>query len=208
MQIERIRLKPSEKAAAARICARAFADYPMITCYWPDPERRARHLEWYWRCIINYGLRYGEVYTTSDIPGISVWLPPGQTHITTWRYALAGFLPLPLLMGIKQFFTQTMKGDDLVHQVHEATMPEPHWYLFVLAVDPDQQGMGIGSALVQPGVESADAQHLPCYVETHDERNIAFYLKNGFDLVRTEPVPGSDLHFWCFVRTNRRQESA
>jgi ribosomal protein S18 acetylase RimI-like enzyme len=192
---------------AARVCARAFFDYPMITYYWPDLGRRARHLEWYWHCAINYGLRYGEVYTTSDLSGISVWLPPGQTNITTWRYALAGFLPLPLLMGIKQFFTKTIKGDDLVHQVHEATMPGPHWYLFLIAVVPDQQSKGIGTALLQPGVESADAQHLPCYVETHDERNIPFYLKNGFDLVRTELVPGSDLRFWCFVRQNQRQES-
>lgn len=198
--MDAIRLEPSKRKLAAKVYARAFFDYPMITFYWPDPKRRARHLERYLGWAMNYGLRYGEVHTTPDIAGIAVWLPPGQTHMTAWRYIVAGFLPLPLLMGIKHFFTQTMRNEDYVLKVHEEIMPGPHWYLWGIAVDPDQQGKGIGAILMKPGLESADVQHLPCYLETHDERNIPFYLKRGFDLVRTEQVPGSDLRFWCFVR--------
>ena len=198
--MDMIRLESCERKEAANVFARAFFDYPMITSYWPDPSRRARYLEWYLGCALDYGLRYGEVYTTSDVAGISVWLPPGQTHISTWRCLLSGFLPLPLLMGVKQYFTHTMKSDDLVHQVHEEILPDPHWYLWALAVNTDQQGTGIGTTLMQPGLESADAQRLPCYLETHDERNVPFYLRHGFDLVRTVPIPGFDLRFWCFVR--------
>jgi len=203
--MDRIEPRVHQKNIAAQVCACAFTDYPMITSYWPDRGRRARHLEWYWACAVKYGLRYGEAYTTSDVAGISVWLPPGQTHITTWRYVRAGYLPLPLKMGVKQFFTQTMKGDKLVHQVHEEIISGPHWYLFIIAVDPDRQGRGIGTMLMQPGLEKADTQGLPCYVETHDERNVPFYLKHGFDLVRIELVPGSDLRFWCFLREPSKQ---
>lgn len=195
-----VRLKRVDKGPAAEVYARAFRDYPMVTHYWPDPERRARHLTWYLGCAIEYGLRYGEVYTTPDVAGIAVWLPPGQTHITTWRYFLAGYLPIALRMGIRQFFTETMPSDEWVQQVHEEIVPGPHWYLWGIAVDPKRQGQGIGTALMRPGLERADAQHLPCYLETHDEVNVLFYTRRGFDLVRTEQVPGSDLRFWCFLR--------
>jgi ribosomal protein S18 acetylase RimI-like enzyme len=195
-----VRLRPSERKAAAKVYARAFLNYPMVTHYWPDPERRARYLAWYLGCAIDYGLRYGEAYTTPDVAGIAVWLPPGQTHITTWRYVVAGYLPLPLRMGIRQFFTVTLESDEWVQQVHEEIVPGPHWYLWGIAVDPGRQGQGIGTTLMRPGLERADAQHLPCYLETHDEKNVPFYTNRGFDLVRTAQVPGSDLRFWCFLR--------
>jgi ribosomal protein S18 acetylase RimI-like enzyme len=195
-----IRLEPSERRLAAKVWARSFLDYPLMIFFWPDSKRRARYLERFLGWQIDYGFRYGEVYTTPDIAGIAIWLPPSQTHITTWRCILAGFLPLPFLMGFKHFLTQTMRNEHLVHRAHRETMPGPHWYLWALAVDPDQRGKGIGTILMRPGLESADAQHLPCYVETHDEKNIPFYLKHGFDLVGTEQVPRSDLRFWYFLR--------
>jgi hypothetical protein len=53
---------------------------------------------------------------------------------------------------------------------------------------------------LQPVLERADAGRLPCYLETHDHKNVAFYNKRGFELVRSENLPGYDLPFWCMVR--------
>jgi ribosomal protein S18 acetylase RimI-like enzyme len=202
--MDTIRLKPSDKKSAAEVFARSFFEYPMITFYWPDKDRRKRYLEWYLGCVLNYGFRYGEVYSTPGIAGIAIWLSPGQTHLTTRRYIRAGFLLAPLRMGINHYFTQTTRNEELVMQVHEEIMPGAHWYLWAIAVDPDRQGQGIGTILMQPGLEHADAQQLPCYLETHDEKNLPFYQKQGFDMVRSEQVPGSELRFWCFVREPRR----
>ena len=178
----------------------------MITYYWPDLDHRKRYLEWYLGCALNYGFRYGEVYSTPGITGIAIWLPPGQTQLTPRRYIRSGFLLTPLRMGINHYFTQTTRNEELVLQVHEEIIPGAHWYLWAIAVDPDRQGQGIGTILMQPGLERADAgAQLPCYLETHDENNIPFYQKQGFDMVRTEQVPGSELRFWCFVREPYRQ---
>ena len=198
--MDTIRLPPSERSLAAKVCTRAFFDYPMITFDWPDPNRRARYLDWLWVCAINYGFRYGVVYTTPGIDGVAVWLPPGQTHVTTWRYALVGYLQLPFFMGFKQFFTRSMKRDDLEQKMREEIIPGPHWYLWILAVDPVRQGKGVGTILMRTGLKSADAHHLPCYLETYDEKNIIFYQKQGFNLIRTVQVPDSKLSFWCFLR--------
>ena len=199
---ELMRLKPDHKKTAARVFARAFFDYPMITSYFPDLSRRSRYIEWYWGCVINYGLRYGEVYQTPDTAGISIWLPPGQTFNTTWHYIMAGFLPLPFVFGIKQY-PANIRSDDLVIKIHQEIMPGPHWYLWAIAVDPDRQGQGLGRTLMQPGLEKADAQNLPCYLETHAEKDIPFYHGSGFYVVRIEQVPDSDLRFWCMRRDAR-----
>jgi len=34
--------------------------------------------------------------------------------------------------------------------------------------------------LMQPGLERADAQHLPCYLETHSDKNASFYTRCAF----------------------------
>ncbi len=193
-----IRLSPSQKQAARRVYARAFFDYPVMRAHWPDPARRKRWLAWYLGCSINYGLLYGEVYTTPDVAGVAIWLPPGQTRFSAWRYVRAGFLPVPLVMGIRRSFGEVLQYENVVEAARLGLVPGPHWYLWGLAVDPAQQGQGIGSLLLEPVLRKADAQGLPCYCETSDEKNLPFYLKHGFALVREEQVAG--LRVWCFLR--------
>jgi len=197
-----INLNPSDKQSAASVITRAFYEYPMIQYYWPDQERKARHLEWYFECAVNYGLRYGVVYTNPETSGLSIWLPPGRTKITTIRYLISGYLRLPLFMGWENF-NRAKTSDDLILKVHSELMPNPHWYLWIIAVDPDHQGEGIGSRLLSPGLEQADMQNLPCYVETHAKANDTFYTGSGFELVHTQVVPGGDLTFWCYRRAPR-----
>lgn len=44
---------------------------------------------------LEYGIRYGEVYSPSaDIEGVAIWLPPGNTTITAWKAIRAGVLRL------------------------------------------------------------------------------------------------------------------
>ncbi len=200
-----IPLKPSDRRSAARVFARAFFNYPIIVSHWPDPARRSRYLEWYGGCAINYALRYGKAYTTSGIAGIALWLPPGETRFTPWRCIRAGYFRAPLFIGLRRSLALAVYHDDAVgvQQAHAEIVPGPHWYLWLLAVDPEHQHKGIGSRLMQPALQLADRQQLPCYLETNDQENIPFYRKHGFGLVRTLQVPGSDLRFWTFLRQPR-----
>jgi predicted N-acetyltransferase YhbS len=58
---------------------------------------------------------------------------------------------------------------------------QEHWNLNTLSVSPEAQGKGIGSALIQPGLERADADGLGCFLETQRRRNIPFYRRFGFE---------------------------
>jgi GNAT superfamily N-acetyltransferase len=144
-------------------------------------------------------LRYGQVYTTPDVAGIAIWLPPGQTQTTTWRYILSGYLRVPAMMGLPEFL-KGLRNDGQLREVHGEIMQMPHWYLWALAVPPDRQRKGIGTALLRHGILRAQRQELPCYLETHDPDNLPFYRREGFDLVRTVQVTGSAVGMWCLVR--------
>ncbi len=52
---------------------------------------------------------------------------------------------------------------------------EPHLYLAVLGADPSAQGQGVGSALLRAGLQLADEERWPAYLETATERNVALY---------------------------------
>ncbi len=195
-----IRLEPSQKEHAARVWARSFFDYPLMTFCRPDARGRARCLERCFGWTISYGLRYGEVYTTADLAGLAIWLPPGRTRVAPWRCLMSGFPLIPSLVGLGPFFTQMARNERSAQRAHRETVPGPHWYLWALAVDPDRQGQGIGTVLIRPGLEKADAACLPCYLETHNQKSIPFYAKHGFETAGTEQVPGTDMRFWYFVR--------
>ena len=60
-----------------------------------------------------------------------------------------------------------------------------------------EQGKGIGDALVQTLLKRADAEDMPVYLETHDQRNVGYYERHGFELVLETSIPKHDLPIWC-----------
>jgi ribosomal protein S18 acetylase RimI-like enzyme len=78
-----------------------------------------------------------------------------------------------------------------------------HMYLSVLGTDPEQQGRGIGSALLAPGLRLADEEGLPCYLESSKEQNIAFYARHGFVVRETIRFPKDGPSLWLMWREPR-----
>ena len=57
----------------------------------------------------------------------------------------------------------------------------PHWYLSLLATHPDHRGRGLGVALVQDHLDAVDDAHLPAYLESTNDQNLARYGRLGFE---------------------------
>lgn len=197
--MEPVLLTRAQRKKAASVFYRSFASYPQMVHYFPDARLRERYLEWYLGCVIDYGLRYGQVHTNADVSGFACWLPPERTAPYMWGYIRSGFLLAPIRFGIKQYQT-VIECEDYTGSIHKKLMPVSHYYVWGVGVDPARQGQGIGTTLMQTGLEMARAKNLPVYLETHDANNIRFYEKLGFQMICEDKVPEHNLPFWCFSR--------
>ena len=198
--MEIMRLENRQLHKASEVLAAAFFEYPMFTFYFPEPRHRSRYLPWYFKNILTTALRYGAVYTTPEISGVVFTLPPGHTKISIPEYLQCGFFLTPLVMGLRNY-VRSMECEDFVGVTQiEIMANRPHYYLWGLAVEPGQKRQGIGASLLKVLLNQADAEGMPIYLETHDEHNVAYYQRYGFDLVRATQIPKHHLPIWCMVR--------
>ncbi len=108
-------------------------------------------------------------------------------------------LKLPFYFGLSAFAT-LMKYDAVASQMHHEFAPGPHWYLAALGVEPEFHRQGRGGALMKPILARADADHLPCYLDTHRESNVRLYERYGFVVQRRASVRGHSVPVWGMLR--------
>jgi GNAT superfamily N-acetyltransferase len=170
----------------AEALARSFFDDPVITWMIPDEERRRRtgargFATWLERIY----LPKGEVYTDAARTGGALWAPPGK-----WR------IPVGLQLRLAPRFLRLfgvgrtpliLRGLAELDKSHPDD--RPHWYLAILGTDPDHQGKGVGSALMQPVLERCDADGFGAYLESSKESNVPFYRRHGFEVTGEVRLP-------------------
>ena len=187
---------------ATAMIGRAFHNDPLSIYAYPDEGGRTRHLPQMFSIALRYTLRYGEITTTPEIAGAACWLPPGSTTVSIGQLLRVGALTASLKMGWSGL--RRMKhAEDSTQHMHTRCITGPHWYLWVLGVDPACQGQGIGGTLLHAGLERADASALPCYLETMNPHNVPLYQKFGFTIVSEANIPNSNVHTWAMVRPAR-----
>jgi len=195
-------LRPGDAqiAAAGETFARAFHDDPLMVYTVPDPAERRRLLPDVYARMIRFGTLAGEVHTTAGaIEGVAVWLPPNAKW-TRENIEASGMHQIGALIG-DEAYQRYREVVGREWQARERDMTGSCWYLFLLGVEPNCQRRGLGGALMRPVLERADAARQPCYLETENQRNVAFYLKQGFEtIVNGEEAGSSGVRFWTFRR--------
>jgi GNAT superfamily N-acetyltransferase len=83
--------------------------------------------------------------------------------------------------------------------LHRA-VPEPHWYLDVIAVTPPAQGRGIGGALLRAVHARADADGMPIVLLTYQPTNLQFYRRHGYAVVCEGAAPENGPQWWGLRR--------
>ena len=186
---------------ATTTLTRAFDDEPMFTWIFPDPQHRAYSLNVLNRVPLTYGLRFGRVTQSHGAKATALWLRPGG-KATAGRMMRCGLLGVPFRVGFRAFGKFAV-ANEIMGKLHTQHVPEPHWHLMIVGVDPEFQGKGAGSALVKEGLERADHDNVPCYLETSHERNLAFYERLGFTVVATTTLGRGGPKAWGMRRDRR-----
>ena len=201
---EIVRLIDSQIPAAAVTLARAFHDDPLMVYAIPDAADRKRLLPDVYARMIRFGVLTGEVYVPAGaVDGVALWLPP-NVKWTRENIEASGMHQIATIIGddAYQRYREVVGRE---WQARERDMTDPCWYLFLLGVEPSRQRQGLGGALMRPILKRADTEKLACYLETENERNVAFYRRQSFEvIVNGEEAGATGVRFWTFRRMPKR----
>jgi GNAT superfamily N-acetyltransferase len=167
---------PVDTEEITDLVAAAMWDGPVARWLHPDPDVRRRQGSEYFGIFVEHAVRYGEVYATADadtgrLSGVALWFP------------LTSLIPPPVDYDARMkevagsAFDRVRELDAALDAHHPL---EPHHYLAILAVRPDRQNRGIGSALLDRHHARLDAAGLPAYLEANHPRNRDLYLRHGY----------------------------
>ncbi|BAY80568.1 acetyltransferase [Calothrix parasitica NIES-267] len=133
-----------------------------------------------WEACLRYFQPLRHVYTTPEMKGVAVWIPPLGYPLDVWRCLQAGYYT-----GLNYSFPFSL----LNKTYYDLNIKQPYWCLSILGVSKDYRRQGIGSALIKPILERASSDDLPCYLFTQTEEGVKFYESNGFEVSKKIEVP-------------------
>jgi GNAT superfamily N-acetyltransferase len=163
--------------------ARSFWDDPVMRWLFPDDDvfRDGTVMQDFFHRL----LAHKKSFVTADVVAFALWIPPGRPEVDVESTA------------------SQMPPDDLLAKfvaLREAlatnTPPEDHWYLQLVGTHPDWQRRGIGSRLINEGIEWARHEGLGVYLETETIENVAYYRHLGFDVRSEWDVAAGGPHMW------------
>ena len=153
-------------------------------------ERIRRHFTHY----EGENVRHGWVRVAAEGASIAVWIPPDARE----EHEAIGAAPAGEEAEIL--------GDHVARHaafwgwVGDHTPPEPVVYLSHIGVAPERQGEGLGRALMNDGLASADRDGVATWLETSRARNATYYEAFGFRTVTDEDAPEGGPHIWFMRR--------
>jgi hypothetical protein len=199
-----IRVEKKDLSKAAETISYAFMEDPLSIFFFPDESTRYQNLLIYFHVRINYGIRFGEVYATSNnFEGVVSWIPDKKSHITFWRGMITGGMKLYTKFGRSKVTRMFEVGDYTTH-FRESVAKLPYIQLSPIGVHPEEQGKGFGSKLIEPMMNKLDMKNYNCYLETQEESNIGFYQRFNFKVVKEGKIPGTDLQHWVMMREPKK----
>jgi ribosomal protein S18 acetylase RimI-like enzyme len=180
----------------ARTLAKAFQNEEACSYIFPDPNVRAKRLIDMFRVFVANDDLAGSIYQTSGGEAITLWRAPGKATATRWEFARS---LVPFIAALGSGIGRGLQISALIERHHP---PGFFHYLHFAGCAPEHQGKGFGGAAIRAGLTRADADHLPAYLETASEGNLALYHSLGFEVVAEWSVSRA-LHFWGMLRPAR-----
>ncbi|GAA4070997.1 GNAT family N-acetyltransferase [Streptomyces shaanxiensis] len=169
-----------DRELVVRLLDAAFQDDPVSGWVFPGAERRRIRHPGLMAAFTDIVLDDGRIDVTEDGTACALWLSiPAQDHGLDPEHADDE--------GPARLRAEVDPDNERVEQIARLTAGihpsgAAHAYLWMIAVAPEHQGQGLGTALITSALDRCDRDGLPAYLEASNARSRKLYERLGFDL--------------------------
>lgn len=164
----------SLQASAIDTIVLGFAADPMTRWVWPDASEYLRIMPRFVKAFGGRAFEHGTADITDGGRAAALWLPPG---VEPDDADMGAVMEGSLRPEIAEDIGAVLRGMAEYHP------REPHWYLPLIAADPNWIGKGHGALLMKHALRRCDEQGIPAYLESSNPRNISLYERHGFRII-------------------------
>lgn len=185
------RVRADETTPVAHLLARAFANDPIeLWCLACDDLPGLIELEFLH--VVREVSAEGWLWVIDDLSGVAAWLPPGVGYTSAIDDAVA---PVLAAHG-----GQPDRSPRFWNWVDDHRPTSPHWYVDLLAVEPDRRSRGRGHLLLEDGLARLDELAEPSFLVTGNPLVVPWYQRHEFAVSGEEDAPGGGPRVWFMTR--------
>lgn len=166
----------SNKSKIINILSKAFDTNKSVNWVVKNDKRRELRI----RSLMNYAFdlcKQDGVFVSEDCNGAIIFdFPKASKNVISKLIQDIKFIFN--VIGAERLF-KVLKREAYIKKFHPK---ENYIYLWFLGVNPDYQGKGIGSKLLEELLEISGKKGLSVYLETSNPLNLEFYKKFGFNI--------------------------
>ena len=165
---------PADKAATAAVLTEAFKNDPMLQYVFKNAEGTLNAY-----ISMQLDLNSGDngaidlaVNNTGEILGVAMWEAPNRPGSLAEDLKNVG--TFMRLLGPRRFLRGAFQELTLLHYHPKFE----HWYLNMIGVSASARGLGVGTALLQHGIDRLNG--VAAYLEASTPDSAALYARHGF----------------------------
>lgn len=182
----------NDKSLVVEILAKSFDTNLSVNYIIKQDGRRRQRI----RALMDYSFEvctaFGNVFLSDDNKACALIVYPDKKRLS-FQSILLDFNLIFQSVGIGNI-KKTLNREKIIKNIQPRI---PMSYLWFIGVEPDSQGMGIGSKLLQEVIDYSNSNSRPIYLETSTVKNLPWYEKFGFELYNEQELT---YHLYFFKR--------
>ena len=188
------KLSKRELRYFAEMAGRAYVNDPVHTYATKNPARRVKFVSHFMMERLNTSNGEDFFYIDDEDRGLCVWR---KAHN---EYGVLDFLKCPDWLYLYWFWPNTLRTLSAYGPLDVHVFDEDCLLISPVFVDPAHQGKGIATRLLQSSMEELSQYGYSFGLEAQDLKNVSFYEKLGFRVIKTVDYPKGNIRHYYMVK--------